>query len=467
VARFIFLLCALLSFGAKVFSQTTTFSGVDSLYAGKKLQFITITNGIVNTESVVAEVVCDNNGAFNCNVNIDQPKEVFFRVGQLEVYFTASPNKDYKLLLPPVIEISDQDRFNPFFKYKRMFARFINPDNYLLNNIVNKFDHRFLQVYAECTLALKEHQPLSAISRKIDNLNNEFEGYNYKYFTLLKLSKITLLKYKFKCDNYKKNTLAVLKLYNEGVKNIGYSELLNCYIDNILNSSVSKLNKEIRYSFWNKESVSKLLTIANKEFECDFLSEIFLVKAIAYYSVYDELDFIYLVNLLLELKQISKVEINSQICDEEYSYLTYLHKGFDVPNLILKDKKGKTVNIDDYKGKYVLVGFCTTYGTSVYNELKSLRNFYGKFTRNLNVVLVFNQEDKDFIPSWDDTIHERWDILFSDKDKKIISDFKVKVFPTFYLIDREGKMLLSPTPFMSEGFESAMYNILRTEKRVK
>lgn len=463
--RFNFLVIAFLLIVSCGFSQSVTVFGVDSVYSGTELEFKAYSNGITNNESLLGTVVCDSLGSFKCQFNISETSEVFFRAGKFEVYFVATPDKEYNLLLPPLAKLSEQDKMNPFFVYNRVFARFVNTEDYDLNSAINKFDYRYFQVYSNCSFVNVASKSKLIIKSKIDSLSLEFDSVDNKYFSLYKDSRLALLEYKFKIDDYMANAEFVLGKYPKGVMNRAYSELLNVYIDDILNFSKNKLNDKIRFLFWKKQSLGVLLSEIKKSIDKDFLAELFVIKAVDFYSVYDELDFGYLMQLLIDVDSQSGFEINKKISQQAHKKLTHLHKGYPSPDLILKDRAGKVVDIKSYKGKYVLIGFCTTQGISVYNELKNLRNFYGKFTRNLKVVLVFKSEEKDFVSVWDDTIHERWDVLFIDEEKSVLQDFNVKVLPTFYLMGRDGNMVLSPALYMSEGFEGSMRDILLKESR--
>jgi len=41
-------------------------------------------------------------------------------------------------------------------------------------------------------------------------------------------------------------------------------------------------------------------------------------------------------------------------------------------------------------------------------------------------------------------------------------DYDVRAFPTYYLIDREGKLAISPAPAPGDDFEARLFSLLRS-----
>jgi hypothetical protein len=56
--------------------------------------------------------------------------------------------------------------------------------------------------------------------------------------------------------------------------------------------------------------------------------------------------------------------------------------------------------------------------------------------------------------------HEyNWNFLFTEINSSIISTYKVSAYPTYYLLDVYGNLLMSPAPSPSEDFETAFFKI--------
>jgi len=57
-------------------------------------------------------------------------------------------------------------------------------------------------------------------------------------------------------------------------------------------------------------------------------------------------------------------------------------------------------------------------------------------------------------------------ILHSDDGGKIIEEYNVYVFPTYFLINPEGRLSLISAPGPSEDFESTYFKI-KQERKIK
>ncbi len=111
------------------------------------------------------------------------------------------------------------------------------------------------------------------------------------------------------------------------------------------------------------------------------------------------------------------------------------------PALSLKDTKGRTIRLSDYKGKVVLVNFWATWCAPCLAEmpdLEKLQQEYGK--RELQIVGVSHPTDKaSEVVKAIKRLRVTYPILFGDE--KTLSLFKVSdVLPVTVIIDREGKV---------------------------
>ncbi|MBQ1652483.1 MAG: hypothetical protein II060_01745, partial [Bacteroidales bacterium] len=60
-----------------------------------------------------------------------------------------------------------------------------------------------------------------------------------------------------------------------------------------------------------------------------------------------------------------------------------------------------------------------------------------------------------------------WTFLFAETNDKVLTDYKVKAFPTYYLIDPYGMLVMSPAPSPAENFEKYLFKIIENQKKKK
>ncbi|HMP32526.1 MAG TPA: TlpA disulfide reductase family protein [Saprospiraceae bacterium] len=122
----------------------------------------------------------------------------------------------------------------------------------------------------------------------------------------------------------------------------------------------------------------------------------------------------------------------------------------DFPRIALKNQFGELKTIDDYKGKLILVDFWFSGCEPCLEEMK----FYPKLLKKHNDLVILsisvdpqkltqtllNQKRK----SWEFLEDKNLSWIFYNISNKNLQSFKVKEFPTYFIIDKNGTLLSSP-----------------------
>ncbi len=58
-------------------------------------------------------------------------------------------------------------------------------------------------------------------------------------------------------------------------------------------------------------------------------------------------------------------------------------------------------------------------------------------------------------------------LLSYKSQKSIIDDYKVRVYPTYYLINPEGKLSMSPAVSPAENFELQFFKMIQSLKKTQ
>lgn len=115
-------------------------------------------------------------------------------------------------------------------------------------------------------------------------------------------------------------------------------------------------------------------------------------------------------------------------------------KGGPTPTLALNDLKGKPLKLEDYRGKVVMVQFWATYCPPCIKEMPSMMRLQAKLAGKPFIILAVNmgeteQEVKDFLTK----VNVDFTILM-DSDGKALSNWKVFVAPSTFLVDPKGNI---------------------------
>ncbi len=110
------------------------------------------------------------------------------------------------------------------------------------------------------------------------------------------------------------------------------------------------------------------------------------------------------------------------------------------PPLILKDLQGKTYNLNDYKGKIVLVQFWATYCGPCRHEMPTMNKMMEKMGAARFKILAVNMgESKADVEKFVSEVKPKFTILL-DKSGKSITGWRVFAVPSNFIIDPQGKI---------------------------
>ncbi|GEM_PF-5605441 len=450
-------------------SDTTKVFGVDKRYAGVTFYLNDASDAISGREIKVKQLVVDSVGRFEFAFKINRTTPMRIVVDNYKLRFVAEPGKEYELLLPPVKERTVLDELNPYFQYTVIPARFSNATKKDLNTALLGFDIDYMRIYSEYSVKIFRNMNIGDLPNKIDSLELKYSEINNSYFKLYLNSKITLLNYKLKQSKYREKAFNLFNSNKPDIYNEGYMAIFNEYFNEYFRNSRMIDRKNIGKILERDDALDGIVIEMDKvkRFKNRELKNLILVKQIydeSYQRLYAFPD---LIKLLQSIEKRTQEANCKQLCSSIYEQLTRVKHGYKPYKFKLTNESGKEVTPDMYKGRYfVLIGFCNTYKGEIYNELKLLDMMYSKYARSFKVILVFRGEDRGQIREWGDVLNQNWQIVYSDEDPELLEKYNVKSYPTFYLLNREGVMIKSPTRLMSEGFEGDLRSSLgRTSRR--
>ncbi|WP_413854493.1 TlpA family protein disulfide reductase [Candidatus Ruminimicrobium bovinum] len=107
-------------------------------------------------------------------------------------------------------------------------------------------------------------------------------------------------------------------------------------------------------------------------------------------------------------------------------------------NFELKDLSGKTVSLEDFKGKVVFVDFWATWCPPCRASIPAVEELYEKYKDNNDVCFlgINLSEDKDTVAKFVEKQGITYKILLSNN--KVITDYGIRSIPAFFIIDKNG-----------------------------
>lgn len=112
----------------------------------------------------------------------------------------------------------------------------------------------------------------------------------------------------------------------------------------------------------------------------------------------------------------------------------------------LTDDQGNAIKIASFKGQYVLISYFQTWCGDCIKELPSIDNLQVTVGLDKLKVLMVSDESAEKIKKFNEKYCNTLDFYQSDKP---LNELSIRVFPTTYLLDKNGRVIMSKL----EGFD--------------
>jgi thiol-disulfide isomerase/thioredoxin len=126
------------------------------------------------------------------------------------------------------------------------------------------------------------------------------------------------------------------------------------------------------------------------------------------------------------------------------------NSGSLVKNFVLNDQNGNPISFDSFRGKYVWIDFWASWCGPCKEAFPHMREIYTKYKDKNFEILGISTDSK--IEPWLKIltqINNPWPQVWDSKN--IMSEFAVTAFPTSFLIDPAGKIILKEVGFSQNG----------------
>jgi len=141
--------------------------------------------------------------------------------------------------------------------------------------------------------------------------------------------------------------------------------------------------------------------------------------------------------------------------------ITRLLPGYAPPQFSLLNADSIPVSLAGLKGKYVYLCFCSCFSYSCLKEFDMLQRLNLKYSKYLQIVLISVDPELSEMRRFVSKTDYKWMFLHFGKQPEIIKEYDIRGYPTYFLIDKEGKLLLSPAPSPFENMELKLFDIMK------
>lgn len=155
----------------------------------------------------------------------------------------------------------------------------------------------------------------------------------------------------------------------------------------------------------------------------------------------DRKEAILLLDSLAEFGLHNHIRLASANLIDRYSKLKI---GSGIPNFSMIDLEGNQVQLTDFEGKYVLLDFWFIGCAPCQRGVPYKKKLNEEFEDCLDIVSINPINEGAAIVKYKDKDNMPWAFTMMDKNDIMLSELNVSGYPSFYLLDPTGHLLLNP-----------------------
>jgi peroxiredoxin len=442
-------------------AQQTEISGNAPLYAGKVLKCKTTDNYFSLEEITLAECTVAANGDFHFVFDLVSPRVAYLYLGVFKARLCVEPGMHYTVQLPPHTEKTQEEAEFAFFEPVPIYLQILSvmnkngetvPVQNELNNLLMQFDAAYNPVYDQLATDVMKQKTVYPDSL-VKALQQQFLPSENSYFNSYAVYRCGLLYYVGRTTSVKHLSNAYFSGKPILPCNEAYMELFNLtYRDYFMYFGRTQEGRAIYPAVNERKSLGELKQLLARDgvLAGDSLLELVVLKNIFdefYASRFSRQS---LLSLLDSLVTYTPVEVYRQMGVQIRGKITRLLRGYAPPAFSLYNQDGELVSPESYQGKYVYLMFCTTQNCTCLSQYELLKEIYRTHGKWLKIAVIAVDERFEDMREFRLKSGYLWDFLHYAHQPDVLEAYDIRTFPTYFLIDPQGKLLLSPAPDAGE-----------------
>lgn len=447
-----------------ILAENVIITGNAPDYAGKSLTFLTFTDQITLTEKELGTCKVDSIGNFSIDFNIDVTSYVFLHLGAYEAFLFAEPGKEYELILPEPKAKTITDELNPYFSPIQYHLGIENSSDLELNYQLAFFDEVYTKMVEDNSYLIYIKSSKLNVDKEIEKVDSLFQNVQNKYFNDFKKYKYAA----FRHLSYQEKAKSISNTYYLNNKvlyhNNAYMDLFNQVYDEYFQYFGRTNSGKQIYNDINKlKSITALKRTLGQDsiLTNDTLKELVILKCLHDEFYDDKFSRSSMLTILDSLKSTTTINEHKLIASKIREKVTKLMVGFTPPHFELYDKDSNLVTLDSFEGKYVYLGFCTTISYGCIKEFGMLQNLYENHKDHFEIVMICMDETFSQMKRFVEMKGYSYTFLYFGNQSEVFKDYDIRAFPTYYFIDKEGKLAISPAPSPDQNAEYRIFEKMR------
>ncbi len=462
--KILFFLSAIM-IASDVLSGEVILFGKAPEWSGNTISLCRYKEMITWSEDLLAETEINDTGSFEMKIQVDETTFIFTHLGIYKAFLYVEPGKTYELVLPPYREKTPADLLNPYFEERLLQLGIANIDENDINILIRMFNDTYEPYYNKHVVEAVEGKDFSRLDEDISRIDAHFSNHSNEYFRQYRQYKYAYLRYL--SLQHKVTTVAEMLLAGKPIlyHNPAYMELFNQVFKNyFLYHGRTDEGKKIYQDINQDKDYHELLATLKRNtlFSDNALLELVILKCLYDEFYNDRFSRSGILAVLDSLMLNTKIEMHQITGNTIRNKITRLLSGYPPPFFSLYDLDSNLLSLDHFKGKYLYLNFCSCSSYSCLKEFEALQGIYARHNARLEIVTIAVDEYNESMHSYLKEKKYNWKFLYYSNQPQVLKDYDIRAFPTYFLIDPGGRLILSPAPAPEENFESRLYEVMHS-----
>lgn len=431
--------------------------------AGKTVELYCYDDMLSGREVLLDGVQIDSTGHFRLGCYVNYPRLVFMQVEHYSQSFYVEAGRRYEVFIPE-FDWDIDERINVHLSPVALPVEFVGvaPDE--LNMRLSRFDQTVdsFIVANRVWFDVKYHPQKRYFDTLVAELNrqgligDETNSFYYRYVEY-SLAEMRLAMH---FDSRKKLigryiTDQPVRYYDEP-----YMRLFLALYKDAISKGTARVPQGRLVSWVNSGNLDRYLDSIGLDplLKNEQVRELAVLEALKE-SFYDRnYDPERVRNMVRLLGQRTRFKEHREMASHLDELMGRRKKGGEVPEFRLPDVDRQMVSLDDLKGKWIYLSFVRVGDPSSQREIETLAYFRDSiYAHNPDVVFVSVSCDREFQKMYHFLKNSRrgkrynWTWLHFDGNYKLLEHYGVVSYPTFLLINPEGRLHYTVTPTPASG----------------
>ena len=442
----------------------TVINGTAPGAAGKTIKLSAPGDLLTFMEKPLANTIIGSDGKFSLSLKTGQTMVAVLSINFHKAEIFIEPNKTHRVLIDS-INYNDIQEINPFIQSQNLKLQILFEEPYDLNFMIGEYNGMYNAFLLDNFNALYRDRDKVKVDTFRVQSNTRFGMVPSAYFKSYMVYKIAsleqLTRYYSAAELARRYFIGKPVLY----LNLEYMDFFNSYFSKYL-TVTSKILHLTDYKPILKGpdpyTVMMKTLAADTILKNEQLRELVLLKGILEMNNMADYKQDELLTVIRSVAERSQYPDNRTIAENMISQMTKLKPGTAAPGFTLVNRYKNMVSLKDFKGKPVVLSFWTTYCQGCLSEMDLIKPLYDKYKgkvefisisadADFNKMVMFVNMKKNFV----------WSFLHIGDQSEVLSNYDVRSYPLFVLIDKSGKIYKYNAEQPGNGLDSAIETMLQ------